>query len=63
MQKFDQVIIIMEENMVVKRDPIDFDFDWPKDVDKNLKHGIEYIIKSNDFLAENKNEPRLNNYC
>ena len=63
MQKSDQVIIIMEENMVVKRDPIDFDFDWPKDVHKNLKHGIEYIIKSNDFLAENKNEPRLNNYC
>ena len=63
MQKFDQVIIIMEENMAVKRDPIDFDFDWPKDVDKNLKHGIEYIIKGNGFLAENKKEPRLNNYC
>ena len=53
----------MEENMAVKRDPIDFDFDWPKDVDKNLKHEIEYIIKDNEFLAENKKEPRLNNYC
>ena len=26
-----------------------FDFDWPKDVDENLKHKIEYIIKSNNI--------------
>ena len=31
-----------------------FDFDWPKNVDENLKHGIEVIIKSNESLAENK---------
>ena len=31
-----------------------FDFDWPEDVDKNLKHIIELIIKSNESLAENK---------
>ena len=31
-----------------------FNFNQPKDVDKNLKHEIEFIIKSNDFLAENK---------
>ena len=31
-----------------------FSFDWPKDVDKNLKHKIEFIIKSNKSLAENK---------
>ena len=30
----------MEENMIVIRDPRTscFNFDWPKDVDKNLKH-------------------------
>ena len=30
----------MEENMIVIRDPktFYFDFDWPKDVDKHLKH-------------------------
>ena len=35
--------------MIVIRDPkiFYFYFDWPKDVDKNLKLGIEYIIKSN----------------
>ena len=33
--------------MIVIRDSktFDFDFDWPKDVDGNLKHEIEYIIK------------------
>ena len=42
------------------RDPktFSFDFDWPKDFDKNLKHKIEFIIKNNESLAENqiKNE-------
>ena len=31
-----------------------FNFDWPKDVDENLKHEIELIIKSNEFSAENR---------
>ena len=48
--------MIMEENMIVIRDPktFYFGFDWPKDVDNNLKYEIEYIIKSNESLAENK---------
>ena len=48
--------MIMEENMIVIRDPqnLYFGFDWPKDVDNNLKYEIEYIIKSNESLAENK---------
>ena len=46
----------MEENMVVIRKPrtFYFDFDWPKNADENLKHEIEFIIKSNESLAENK---------
>ena len=42
--------------MIVIRDPktFCFNFDWPKDVDKNLKHEIEFIIKSNESLADNK---------
>ena len=39
----------MEENMIVIRD-----FHWPKDVDEKSKHEIEFIIKSNESLAENK---------
>ena len=50
----------MEENMIVIRDPkiFCFNFDWPKDVDENLKHENELIMKSNESLAENetKNE-------
>ena len=57
--------IIMEEKIVVIRDPktFCFYFDWSKDVDENLKHEIEIIIKSNESLAENKMKMRLNNYC
>ena len=29
-------------------------FEWPKDVDENRKHGIEFIIKSNESSTENK---------
>ena len=52
--------------MTVIRDPktFVFNFDWPKDVDENLKHEIEFIIKSNELLAENKiKKTRLNNSC
>ena len=31
-----------------------FDFVWPKDADENLKHVTEFILKSNESLAENK---------
>ena len=31
-----------------------FDFDCPKDANKNLKHEIEFIIKSNESSTENK---------
>ena len=31
-----------------------FDFHWPKDIDDNLKHEIEFVIESNESLAEKK---------
>ena len=42
--------------MIVIRDTrtFCFNFDWSKYVDENLKHEIEFIIKSNESLAENK---------
>ena len=56
LQQFNQVIVIMEENMIVIRDQktLCFNFGWPKDVDENLKHEIEFIIKRNESLPENK---------
>ena len=47
---------MMEQNMVVIRDPKTFwfSFEWPKDVDENLKDEIEFIINSNKSVAENK---------
>ena len=46
----------MEENMLVIREPqtIYFDFDCCKNVDENLKHESEFIIKSNEYFTENK---------
>ena len=40
----------MVKNMIFIRDPktFYFDFDWSKDIDGNLKHEIEFIIKSNE---------------
>ena len=42
----------MEENVNAIRDPktFYFDFDCAEDVDENLKHGIQLIIKSNESL-------------
>ena len=48
----------MEENMNVIRDPKTCFFYWVKNVDENLKHEIEFIIKSNGSLAENKIKKR-----
>ena len=46
----------MKENMIVIRDPktFCFNFDQPKDVDQNWKHGMQFITKSKESLAENK---------
>ena len=40
--------------MIVIRHPkiFCFNFDWTKDANENLKHEIEFIIKSNEALAE-----------
>ena len=48
----------MEENMIVITDPktFCFNFDWPKDVNENLKHEIEFMIRNNESLAENKRD-------
>ena len=42
--------------MIVIRDPktFSFHFVWAKDVDENLKHETEFIIKTNESLVENK---------
>ena len=31
-----------------------YDFDWPKNVDENLKHEIELIIKGNESFVKKK---------
>ena len=51
-----EVNIIMEQSMIVIRGPktFYFNFDCPNNVDENLKHEIEFIIKSNESIAENK---------
>ena len=38
-----------------------FNFDWPKYVAENLKYEIEFIIKSDESVVENKIKTRFNN--
>ena len=47
--------------MIVIRDrkTFCFNFDWPKNVDENLKHETKNIIKINESLAENKKENEI----
>ena len=40
-----------------------FDFDWPKDVDENLKHETEFTIKNYKSLTENKIKDEMEKYC
>ena len=51
----------MEESMIVIKDPktFCFNFHWLKDVNENLLHEIEFIIKSNESLTENKIENEI----
>ena len=51
----------MEKNMIEIKNPktFYFDFDWPKDVDENLKQEIEFMIKSNESLAKNKRKNKI----
>ena len=50
--------------MVVKKDSktFYFYFDWSKDVDKNLKHETECVIKRNESLAENKIKNKIEQF-
>ena len=58
----------MEQNMILIRDPktFHFNFDWSKDIDENLNSKIEFAMKSNESLVEDKKktnkETRLDNY-
>ena len=44
--------MIMEEKMVTTK-TFYFKIVWPKDIDENWKLEIKFIIKSNEYLAEN----------
>ena len=51
-------VVIKENKLVIIREPKNNHFDLLKDVNTNLKHEINFIIKDNKFLAEHttKNE-------
>ena len=45
--------------MLEIREPKTFDFDWPKDIDENLKNETEFSVKINESLAENKVKDKI----
>ena len=53
----------MEKKLIMIRDPktFCFNFYWPKNVGENLKHEIEFIIKSNECLKAMKAEKKIKN--
>ena len=59
-QQFNEAIIIMDENMIMGENVIVikgpklvcFNFDFPEDLNENWKRENEFIIKSNESLAE-----------
>ena len=55
----------MEVNMIAVTDCKTFysNFGWPKDFDENLKHKIEFIIKSNESFIESKMKNEIEHYC
>ena len=56
LQQFNQIIIKNERKYDCNKRSLFFFFfsHWLKDVDENLKNETEFIIKSNESLAENK---------
>ena len=52
LQQFNQIILIVEQNMIVIRNPktFCFNFDWLKDVDENFKYEIEFIKNETEQL-------------
>ena len=49
-------MIVNQDNKIVTKEPkpFHFSFNLPEDVDKNLKHENEFIIKRNESLVEHK---------
>ena len=43
---------IEDNRHVITTEPKTFHFDLPKDLDNNLKHEIDSIIKYNELIAE-----------
>ena len=46
------VVYIDQNKLVIIKEPKTISFDFSKEVDHSLKHGINYIIKRNEFFAE-----------
>ena len=50
---------IGDSKLVITTEPKTIHFDLPKDVDKNLKYEIDFIIKHNELLAEHSIKSKI----
>ena len=48
-----------ENKLIITIESKTFYFDLPKDINKNLSHEIDFIIKQNEFLAENTTKQKI----
>ena len=63
LQQYNQVVITME--VIIKDNKFVFinKTNFPKNVDNNLYHEIDFIIKRIEFLAEHTKKVKLVDYC
>ena len=55
--------VTIKDKKLSNQEPKTFHFDLPKGCDNSLKHGIYFIIKYSDFLADNTKKAKLFKTC
>ena len=56
-------VIINDNKLATITEPKTIHFDLPKKIDNSLKHEIDFLIKHNEFLAEDTIKNEISQYC
>ena len=56
-------VIINDNKLVTITEPKTIHFDLPKKIDSSLKHETDFLIKHNEFLAEDTIKNEISQYC
>ena len=56
-------VIINDNKLVTITEPKTIHFDLPKKIDSSLKHETDFLVKHNEFLAEDTIKNEISQYC